>query len=148
MSALSPFARKIRMLALEVGLADRLEEVHVTVTPQTVNPQVGALNPLGKIPVLVRDDGEPLYDSPVIAEYLDSLHCGSPLIPVRGESRWRALRHQALADGLMDAAVLLRYETALRPQALRWDDWANGQQAKIEAALDELAVEVDALAES
>lgn len=142
MSPMSPFVRKVRILARELDIAERIEEVNVTVTPVALNRDVSAENPLGKIPVLLRDDGSALYDSPVICEYLDSLHLGRKFIPAMGEDRWSALRQQALADGLMDAAVLLRYESAMRPESLRWRDWSDGQKAKIVSALDVLASEV------
>lgn len=145
MSPMSPFARKARIFVRELGVTGQVEEVNVTVMPISVNPDVSGRNPLGKIPVLMRDDGIALYDSPVICEYLDSLHEDRKLVPATGEARWTALRQQALADGLMDAAVLLRYETAMRPELLRWDKWIDGQQAKIDLALDALACEFKAL---
>jgi glutathione S-transferase len=92
---------------------------------------------LGKVPALVLDNGQVVYDSPVICEYLDSLHKGACWFP-EGPERWDALTRQALADGILDAAVLSRYETALRPEALRWDDWFAGQQQKITRSLDQL----------
>ena len=113
-AAASPFARKVRVLAAETGLLARLELLDTTVLPVTLNERVNALNPLGKIPVLLLDNGESLYDSRVICEYLDSLHDGRRLLPTDA-SRWPVLRLAALADGLMDAAVLARYETAARP---------------------------------
>ena len=85
---------------------------------------------------MILDDGTSLFDSRVICEYLDQLSGAPKLFPAGGAARWGALRRQALADGLMDAAVLLRYEQALRPEALRWTDWMNGQQAKITGTLD------------
>ncbi len=84
----------------------------------------------GKIPTLIKDDGTALYDSRVICEYLNSLSDGH-LLPESGPRRWAALVDQALADGLMDAAVLTRYENAARPEALRWPDWIAGQLDKV-----------------
>ncbi len=95
-------------------------------------------NPLGKIPCLVLDDGGALYDSRVICEYLDTLHQGARLFPAGGAERWEALRLQALADGIMDAALLTRYETFLRPEALRWTAWVDGQLDKVRRALDRI----------
>ena len=95
-------------------------------------------NPLGKIPCLVLDDGGALYDSRVICEYLDTLHQGARLFPAGGAERWEALRLQALADGIMDAALLTRYETFLRPEALRWTAWVDGQLDKVARALDRI----------
>jgi glutathione S-transferase len=101
---------------------------------------VAAHNPLMKVPTLERDGGAPLFDSAVICEYLDVLGRGA-LFPREGERRWEALRLQALADGVMDAALLLRYETFARPEPLRWAEWIAGQRLKIAQALDHLDVQ-------
>ena len=114
-----------------------------------MGPDLGLVadNPLGKIPCLVLDDGGALYDSRVICEYLDTLHPGARLFPAGGAARWEALRLQALADGIMDAALLTRYETFLRPEALRWPAWVDGQLDKVTRALDRIeAVEAPASA--
>jgi glutathione S-transferase len=144
MSLTSPYARKVRVLARETGLIARIEEIEVTVSPLSRNPDVAKANPLGKLPTLVLDDGSVLYDSPVVCEYLDSVHGGRELIPAAGSARWAALRLQALADGILDAAVLVRYEVALRPEPLRWPEWIDGQKTKVVAALD--TIEGDAAA--
>jgi len=134
----SPYVRKVRVTAHEVGLTDRIELIGISLTP--VNPQDGlrASNPLGKIPALILEDGSALYDSPVICEYLDALAGGNRIFPATGAARWTALRRQALADGIMDAAVLTRYEEAVRPKELRWQQWVDGQFLKIRTALDVL----------
>jgi len=77
-----------------------------------------------------------LYDSRVICEYLDALAGGGKLFPLAGAARWQALRRQALGDGILDAGILRRYELAQRPEALRWQDWLAGQQAKVDHGLD------------
>ncbi len=140
-SPTSPFARKVRVSALELGLAERIELLEVSLSP--VNPHAGLRehNPLGKIPALLTDAGETLYDSPVICEYLDALVGGNHLWPAGGAARWRALRRQALADGITDAAVLVRYEHAARPAQLRWTEWTDGQWLKIRTALEALEQE-------
>ncbi len=140
-SPASPFARKVRVSAHELGLDARLQLINITLSP--VNPHAGLRthNPLGKIPALVTDGGETLYDSPVICEYLDALAGGGRLIPTAAAARWTALRRQALADGLTDATVLVRYEQAVRPAALRWQDWIEGQFLKVRTALDALEQE-------
>ena len=112
------------------------------VTPVNRNNDIARDNPLVKIPTLVLDDGSSLYDSPVICEYLDHLSGAPRFFPAAGPARWTALRRQALCDGLMDAAILLRYEQALRPEALRWPEWIAGQTAKVTGALDALEGEV------
>ncbi len=121
----SPFARKVRVLASETGLLARLELIETAVAPVTLYQQVNAQNPLGKIPVLMLDGGEALYDSRVICEYLDSLHDQARLFPADPGKRWKTLRLAALADGLMEAAVLTRYERAVRPAERQWDDKAR-----------------------
>lgn len=131
----SPFARKVRVLAIETGQMGRLDPVETTVMPVTLNERVNVANPLGKIPVLMMDDGEALYDSRVICEYLDSLHDGQRLFPADPAQRWQTLRLVALADGLMDAAVLARYEKAMRPAERQWDEWIDGQLGKVRRAL-------------
>ncbi len=143
----SPFARKVRVLASEANLLPRIELIDTAVLPTTLNEQVNALNPLGKIPVLLTDDGEALFDSRVICEYLDSLHDRPRLIPTEAAARWRTLRLAALADGLMEAALLVRYERAVRPAEYQWDDWAEGQLGKVRRTLTALEANAEALRE-
>ncbi|MGD9507909.1 MAG: glutathione S-transferase family protein [Geminicoccaceae bacterium] len=134
----SPYGRKVKVVAYEKGLSDRLQ-VH-TVTTTAVGPDLGLVadNPLAKIPCLVLEDGVRLFDSRVISEYLDSLAEAPRLLPAVGAERWDTLRLQALADGLLDAALLVRYETFLRPKEFRWPAWIDGQLDKITRALDRL----------
>jgi glutathione S-transferase len=99
------------------------------------------VTPLAKIPPLALDDGTALFDSRVILEYLDQLADGRLLPPPGDPERWRALRIQATADGLLDAALLMRYEVALRPGELLWRDWVDGQGRKIRRALAALELE-------
>ena len=132
----SPFARKVRAAAIELGLAARIELVDTPVVPIAPNPDLIAENPLVKVPALEAEDGTVLYDSRTICEYLDALAGGGRLFPASGPARWSALRRQSLGDGIMDAGILRRYELVLRPEPLRWADWLQGQQAKIEFGLD------------
>jgi glutathione S-transferase len=136
----SPFARKVRVVARETGLAGRIEEVSVMVSPVKPHGDLARENPLVKIPALSTDLGT-LYDSAVICEYLDSLHGGETLFPKSGAERWDALRLQALGDGILEAAVLMRYENAVRPQAFQWADWVTGQFGKVRGGLDALEKE-------
>ena len=136
-SPTSPFARKCLVAASELGLRGRIELLPAAPHPVTRDAALVAQNPLGKVPTLVTDDGEVLYDSRVISEYLDAL-AGFRLVPRDGPARFRVLTRQALADGVMDAAVLARYEMAARQQALRWQAWTDGQVAKVASALDAL----------
>jgi len=137
-SPASPYVRKVRVVAIETGLMNRIELAQVAVSPVDANADVSANNPIGKIPTLIRDDGGALYDSRVICEYLDSLHDGARMFAESGDARWTALRRQALADGILDAAVNTRYETVLRPEGFRWTDWVDGQMRKIRGSLDQL----------
>lgn len=137
-SPASPFVRKVRVTAHELGLSDEIELVSISLTPVSPHDGVRSTNPIGKIPTLIMDDGTALYDSPVICEYLDALVGGHRIFPSSGSTRWTALRRQALADGIMDAAVLTRYEEAVRPKDLRWQAWVDGQFLKIRTALDVL----------
>ena len=138
----SPFARKARIVARETGLAGRVEEIEMSVSPVAANEALARENPLVKIPALLTDSGETLYDSAVICEYLDSLHAGRKCFPATGPQRFTALRRQALTDGILEGAVLCRYEVAVRPEALRWNDWIEGQKRKIRGGLDALEGEV------
>jgi glutathione S-transferase len=122
--------------AHELGLRERIELVPATPSPVNRDAAVVAHNPLGKIPTLITDDGAVLYDSRVICEYLDVLG-GGGLLPPAGAARWSALVDQALADGILDAAVLGRYESFARPEPLRWAEWMTGQFAKIDSSLAE-----------
>lgn len=135
-SATSPFVRKCLVAAHELGLRDRIELLPSAANPVAPDRTLVASNPLGKVPALLLDDGTVLCDSRVICEYLNT-QAGGNLIPREGSARWTALCEQSLADGVNDAAVLARYETAMRPEALRWTDWTAGQVAKINAGLDE-----------
>jgi glutathione S-transferase len=134
----SPYVRKVCVTAHELGLSDRIEHTSIILTPVNPHDGVRASNPIGKIPTLVLDDGTALYDSPVICEYLDGLAGGNRIFPAAGAMRWTALRRQSIGDGIMDAAVLTRYEDAVRPKELRWQNWVDGQFLKIRTALDVL----------
>lgn len=136
----SPFARKVRIVVRETGLLPRTEEIGAAVSPVSPNADLAKHNPLVKIPALQTDDGMVLYDSSVICEYLDSLNPAANMLPP-GAARWDALRLQSLCDGILDAAVLCRYELAVRPEQYRWNDWVQGQFTKIRNGLDVLARE-------
>jgi glutathione S-transferase len=132
-SPASPFGRKVKIAASLLGLKDRIEIVEA----DTMNPQdtLRQQNPLGKIPALVLENGEVLYDSRVIVEYLDHLAGGGKIYPT-GIDRYVALRQQALADGIMDAALLQVYEGRWRAEDRREPKWVEHQIAKVERALD------------
>ena len=130
----SPYARQAWVAVLELGLNDRVEIVELPARMPTVpKPDLEAVNPLGKVPSLVTDDGSLIADSPVIVAYLNPLARGR-LIP-RGPERWRALTLEALADGCMDAGVVLRVE-GLKGEAYRDEGEIAAHVAKIERTLD------------
>jgi glutathione S-transferase len=132
-SIASPYARKARLAASLLGLADKIDIAGVDLSDP--NDSIRAQNPLGKIPALVLDDGSSLYDSRVIAEYLDHLAGGGKLFPADPARRFEALRLQALGDGINDAALLIRYESFARPEALRHAATVELQQGKIDRGL-------------
>jgi glutathione S-transferase len=142
----SPFARKVHVVARERGLIDRLTLQPVAPLPTKPVAELAQANPIGKVPALLLDDGSALYDSRVIAEYFDSIGtAGTPLFPASGAARWTALRRQALGDGIMDAGVSIRYERAVRPPERLFPDWVEGQRKKILQSLDVLEQEARSL---
>lgn len=134
-SPASPFGRKVKIAASVLGLMDQIAVV-VADTNDPAEP-LRQQNPLGKIPTLVLPNGETLFDSRVIVEYLDHLAGGGRLIPP-GEARFAQLRLQALADGLCDAALLQVYETRFRPEEGRNAAWVANQASKVSRALTAL----------
>lgn len=130
-NAASPFARKVLILLHETGQTARVSLKPVTVTPVNPDADVCQDNPCGKIPALCLADNNVIHDSRVILDYLDHQHVGNPLIPREGSARWRRLTLASLADAVLDAAVLIRYETFLRPEEKRWTDWLDSQGEKI-----------------
>lgn len=136
----SPYARKVMVVATECALDDRIECVEIGLSPIALNDELNVDNPLGKIPAMALDDGSVLYDSRVICEYLDALG-DSNLFPVSGSERWLALRRQACADGMCDAALLARYEGFVRPAEKQWQEWSDGQRNKFRRALSSLEKE-------
>lgn len=138
----SPYARKALVFAHEAGLADQVEVLHQETSPTRRNPEVFALNPLGKVPVLITRDGAAIFDSDVICEYFDGLHPGPKLIP-DDASRWPALTMQALAQGLCDAGIAVRWETERRPEALRYPPLRDGQIEKLIEGYDWLERRLD-----
>lgn len=127
----SPYARKTLIFAFEVGIADQLTVVHQETSPTLRNDEVFTVNPLGKVPVLLRPGETPLFDSDVICAYFDTLHEGRKLIPAAGEARWQALRLQAVAQALADAGIALRWETVRRPAHLRYPPLRDGYTQKL-----------------
>jgi glutathione S-transferase len=137
----SPYSRKVWVAAHEVGLAGRIERI-------ATNPHHDEYlrddNPLCRVPTLLLADGEALFDSPVICEYLDSLHDGPKLIPPTGPARWQTLRLQAIGDGILDANVSRRNET-IRPVEEQSSDWIERQCKAVAAACLWLERRIDLL---
>ncbi|MBC8339593.1 MAG: glutathione S-transferase N-terminal domain-containing protein [Rhodospirillales bacterium] len=134
-SPASPYVRKVSVTLVETGLDDNVEKVLTNVWDEKTD--IGNVNPLGKVPTLILEDGQVLYDSPVICEYLDSLHDGDKLFPASGAERWKALRLQALGDGMTDAGIAWLLETR-RPEEFRYDKWIGRQTAVVLRAMDAL----------
>src|SRR5579859_2587683 len=124
-SPASPFARKVRIAAIELGLIDRIEFVAATVVPGQPNDEYSKITPLKKLPVLITDNGDVILDSYVIVEYLDELAGGGKLAPASGPNRWRVKSHHSLLQGMLDSMLLCRYEKMVRPQPLRWQAWTD-----------------------
>lgn len=144
-SSRSPFARKVMIFAHECGLAARIECIRTLVAMTKPNNDLLPVNPLGKIPTLVLDDGTVLYDSTVICEYLDSLHQGRLLFPESGAARWTALRRHALGNNLTDNLMLWRNEM-LRPQTQQSPEILAAFELKVLNAVAALDEEAAALA--
>lgn len=128
-SVTSPYVRKVRILALEKGIACEF----ITADAWGADSPIPKLNPLGKVPVFERDDGKILFDSPLICEYLDGLKSPA-LIPVSGEPRWQALLVHALAQGMLDATVARLLESR-RPDPQKSTDAIARQEQKIAQSL-------------
>jgi glutathione S-transferase len=129
----SPFGRKARIAVSVLGL-----EREVAIEPASAHDASDPLptqNPLGKVPVLILDDGAALYDSPVILEYLDHRAGGGRIIPKEADRRFVALRLEALADGIMDASILINYEARYRPPEKHEPKWLDLQGSKIARGL-------------
>ncbi len=138
----SPFARKVRVAAIETGQGETIDWTMVDLVDRPA--VLGQTNPLDQVPVVIQDDGTALYDSPVICQYLDSLHDGPKLYPEVGAARWTALRLEALGDGLGAASAALAGERR-RPEDRRYDPFIAAQSGKIGAALAALEDEIDRL---
>lgn len=140
----SPFVRKVLIVLHETGQFDHIEIVRSVAAIAEPNALLMRDNPLSQIPTLVLGNGMPLYDSPVICEYLDSLHDGSKLFPVCGDERWQALRRQALADGMLGILLIWRQERN-KSRAQQLPSWVASFQIKLEATLAVLEADAAAL---
>jgi len=129
----SPYGRKARIAVSILGLDGKVK-IEPASTQDSTDP-LRAQNPLGKVPVLLRYDGSTLFDSPVILEYLDMLAGGGRILPKEMEPRLEALRLEALADGILDASILVVYEGRYRPPEKLERKWVDMQTSKVTRAL-------------
>ena len=130
----SPYARKARVALIEKGI----EFETIVENPWLPDTRISGMNPLGKIPALVLDDGSVIHDSKVIVEYLETLNVPPALIPSSSDLRSAHKQIEAIADGISDAVVLIRLE-GTRPAAKQSADWVGRQRRKIEAGVAELS---------
>lgn len=141
-SPASPFARKCLITAHELGIDDQIELLDAAAHPITRDENIARSNPLAKVPTMLLEDGHVLFDSSVICSYLDDQHKGEKIIPENSQEepmrRYNALVTQTIGDGMMEAAVLIRYEQGVRPPEKQWDAWIEGQFKKIETSLEYL----------
>jgi glutathione S-transferase len=136
-SPTSPYVRKVMLTLHVTGQLDDVELVPGSGTPMDPNDETVQVNPLGKIPCLITDDGAAVFDSRVICRYLDhraNSGAGGGLYP-EGDALFPVLTAEALADGIIDAGLLTAYEWRLRPEELRYQPWVDGQTAKVARGL-------------
>src|SRR2546423_8175160 len=119
-SPASPFARKVRIAEIELGLIDKIEFVPTTVVPGQPNEEYSKTYPLKKLPALILDNGDIVVDSYVIVEYLDELAGGGKIVPASGALTWKDKTDHSLIQGMLDSMLLCRYEKMVPPQGLQW----------------------------
>src|SRR5256885_12449165 len=123
-SPASPFARKVRIAAIELGLIDKIEFVPTTVVPGQPNEEYSKTYPLKKLPALILDNGDIVVDSYVIVEYLDELAGGGKIVPASAGRRLKVRSDHSLIQGMLDSMLLCRYEKMARPQRVPWQAWS------------------------
>jgi len=143
-SPASPFARKVRIAAIELGMVDKIEFISTTVAPGTSNDDYSRITPLKKLPVLILDTGEVILDSYVIVEYLNEL-AGGNLIPDYGPMRWKLKTDHSLLQGMLDSMLLCRYEKMVRPQGLQWQAWYDDHWNRAWSGMSRFAARDDVL---
>src|ERR1043166_6611166 len=129
----SPFGRKARIAVSVLGLDNKVK-IEPASNQDPADP-ISKQNPLGKVPVLILDDGSTLFDSPVILEYFDVMAGGGRILPKETKARFDALRLEALADGILDASILVVYEGRYRPAEMAVQKWLDHQNAKVARGL-------------
>ena len=135
-SPASPYARKVHACLIETGQKGQVEFVSVKTGPAAVAPEVRAANPMGRLPALIRPEGPAIYDSRVITRYLDARSVAAGGTGLYPESRlWEVLTPEATADGILDSALSIVYESRFRPAEHQSEDWKNAQWDKIAHAV-------------
>lgn len=135
-SAASPFVRKVMVVAQERGV--EIEKLTAAAWPVKRDPNIVKHNSTGKVPCLLLEDDSPIFDSRVITAYVDSVgQTGDTLYP-QGPEKFAVLTLEALADSILEAALLHRYENVLRPAEKHWAEWDRGQMEKVDSGLDDL----------
>lgn len=136
-SPASPYVRKVMVTAWERGFQEQVELLDSAAGPILRDANIVAVNSTGKVPCAITPEGAPLFDSRVITQYVDQLGTVGTSI-YEGDDRFAILTLEALGDSILDACLLCRYEGVMRPKELYWEDWYNGQMAKIDSSLDDL----------
>jgi glutathione S-transferase len=121
----SPFARKVRIAAIELGLIDKIELLTTTVAPGQPNAEYSKIYPMKKLPALILGNGDVVADSYVIVEYLDELAGGGKMTPASGPTRWKVKSDHSMLQAMLDSMLLCRYEKMVRPQGLQWQAWSD-----------------------
>jgi glutathione S-transferase len=142
----SPFARKVRIAAIELGLIDKIEFMPTTVAPGQPNDEYSRITPLKKLPALITDNGDVIVDSYVIVEYLDELAGGGKLVPASGATRWKVKSDHSLLQGMLDSMLLCRYEKMVRPQGLQWQAWSDDHWNRAWTGMARFEKQADVLA--
>jgi glutathione S-transferase len=145
-SPASPFARKVRIAAIELGLIDKIEFMPTTVAPGQPNDEYSRITPLKKLPALITDNGDVIVDSYVIVEYLDELAGGGKLVPASGATRWKVKSDHSLLQGMLDSMLLCRYEKMVRPQGLQWQAWSDDHWNRAWTGMARFEKQADVLA--
>jgi glutathione S-transferase len=145
-SPASPFARKVRIAAIELGLIDKIEFMPTTVAPGQPNDEYSRITPLKKLPALITDNGDVIVDSYVIVEYLDELAGGGKLVPASGATRWKVKSDHSLLQGMLDSMLLCRYEKMVRPQGLQWQAWSEDHWNRAWTGMARFEKQADVLA--
>jgi glutathione S-transferase len=140
----SPFVRKVRVMAREIGIVDQIEE-YMLASPEEMISEMPNFNPLGKIPALILDNGDVFYESKVICEYLDTLHDGEKFFPADLVKRWPVLLLQGLADGIGEAIIIAAMNKYMRPDEFVYEPAVEFQLEKIERSLADIESRIDEL---